>query len=75
MGEVFDADAVLSRLRQVQAIVTLLERHPRSRAEAAAERALRTGDCSYRAIRHLLTLGLDLFGLLREHETCSRAHM
>lgn len=72
---VFDADAVLSRLRQVQAIVTLLERHPRARAEAVAERALRSGDCSYRAIRQLLLLGLDLLGLLRKRETCSRAHI
>jgi transposase len=59
---VFDADAVLSGLRQVQAIVTHLERHPRTRAEAAAARALRTGDHSYRGIRQLLTLGLDLLG-------------
>lgn len=57
---VFDRDEVLSRLRQVQAIVTHLERHPRMRAEAAARRAQQTGDHSYRGVKATLILGLDL---------------
>jgi hypothetical protein len=57
---IFDSDDVLSRLRQVQAIVTHLERHPRVRAEAAARRARQTGDHSYRGVKATLTLGLDL---------------
>lgn len=57
---IFDADDVLSGLRQVQAVVTHLERHPRHRAEAAAERALQVGDHSYQAVKRTLTLGLDL---------------
>jgi hypothetical protein len=57
---IFDSDDVLSRLRQVQAIVTHLERHPRMRAEAAARRARQTGDHSYRGVKATLTLGLDL---------------
>ncbi|MBX3472707.1 MAG: IS21 family transposase [Planctomycetes bacterium] len=57
---IFDADPVLSHLRQVQAVVTHLERHPRRRAEAVAHLALSTGDYSYRAVRQALAEGLDL---------------
>jgi hypothetical protein len=57
---IFDADDVLSRLRQVQAIVTHLERHPRLRAEAAARRAVQLGDHTYQGVKRTLTLGLDL---------------
>lgn len=57
---IFDADDVLSRLRQVQAIVTHLERHPRLRAEAAASRAVQAGDHTYQGVKRTLTLGLDL---------------
>jgi hypothetical protein len=67
---IFDSDDALSRLRQVQAVVTYLERHPRLRAEAAAHRARRTGDHSYQGVKRTLTLGLDL---LSADETDRRA--
>lgn len=58
--EVFASDDVFSKLRAVQAIVALLAKHPRDRAEAAARRA-RHYDCrSYVAIRNILRQGLDL---------------
>jgi hypothetical protein len=57
---IFGADDVLSRLRQAQAVVTHLERHPRLRAEAAARRAIQLGDLTYQAVKRTLTLGLDL---------------
>jgi transposase len=58
--DVFDADPVLSHLRQVQAIVTHLERHPRERAEATARLARRVGDYSYQWVKHVLANALDL---------------
>lgn len=57
--EVFDADEVLSQLRPVQSIVTLLERHPVERARAASERASFFGGTDYRTVKNILTLGLD----------------
>ncbi len=57
--EVFAQDAVLSQLRQVQAIVRHLERHPRERAEAASRLVRRGGDCSYQAVKHVLAAALD----------------
>lgn len=60
---IFDSDLVLSRLRQVQAIVGYLERHPRFRAEAASGRARRLGDLDYQSVRRTLTLGLDLLAV------------
>ncbi len=57
---IFDSDQVLSRLRQVQAIVCHLERHPRVRAEATARRARHVGDHSYQGIKRALTRALDI---------------
>jgi transposase len=58
--ELFDSDDVLSQLRQVQAIVTYLEKFPRERAQAACRRASFYGNVSYRAIKSILTKALDL---------------
>lgn len=58
--ELFDSDDVLSQLRQVQAIVTHLEKFPRERAQAACRRASFFGNVSYRAIKNILTKALDL---------------
>lgn len=58
--EVFDADDVLSQLRQVQAIVTHLERFPVERAQAACRRASFYGSTSYQAVKNILTQALDL---------------
>lgn len=57
--EVFDADDVLSMLRQVQAIVTYLQKYPRERAAAACRRASFYGSYSYGAIKNILRRGLD----------------
>jgi len=58
--EVFASDDVFSRLRVVQAIVTLLEKHPRDRAVAACARARMYGAYTYSAVRDILRQGLDL---------------
>jgi len=58
--EVFDSDDVLSQLRQVQAIVTHLERFPVERAQAACRRASFYGSTRYQTIKNILTLALDL---------------
>lgn len=57
---IFGADDVLSHLRRVQAVVTHLEGFPKSRARAAALRALHFGSLEYRAIKNILAKGLDL---------------
>lgn len=57
---VFDRDPALSQLRQAQAIVRLLERHPRERAEAASRLVLRGGDPGYAQIKHVLATALDI---------------
>jgi hypothetical protein len=54
--ELFDS---VSQLRQVQAIVTHLEKFPRERAQAACRRASFFGNVSYRAIKSILTKALD----------------
>jgi hypothetical protein len=58
--EVFDSDDALSLLRQVQAIVVMLEKHPVSRAVAACNRAAFYGCHDYRSVRDILRKGLDL---------------
>lgn len=58
--ELFDSDEVLSQLRQVQAIVTHLEKFPHERARAACQRASFYGNVSYRVIKGILTKALDL---------------
>jgi hypothetical protein len=60
VAEVFGSEDVLSKLRVVQAIVTLLEKHPVSRAAAACERARFYGNHSYSGVRDILRQGLDL---------------
>jgi hypothetical protein len=59
IAEVFGSEDVLSKLRVVQAIVTLLEKHPASRAVAACERARFYGNHSYGGVRDILRQGLD----------------
>ncbi len=58
--QLFDSDAVLSQLRQVQAIVTHLENFPTERAEAACRRAKFYGSLSYRSVKNILAQALDL---------------
>lgn len=58
--EVFAGDPVLSQLRQVQAIVRHLERHPRERAEAASRLVRRGGDRTYQTVKHVLVSALDV---------------
>jgi transposase len=57
--EVFALDDVLSMLRRVQSIVTLLEKHPRKRAVAACRRATFYANYEYRGIKNILQKGLD----------------
>ncbi|MBX3465442.1 MAG: IS21 family transposase [Planctomycetes bacterium] len=58
--ELFARDPVLSQLRQAQAVVRLLDRHPPERAEAACRLARRRGDCSYQAVKQVLAAALDV---------------
>ena len=57
---VFESDDVLSKLRDAQAIVTLLEGYPPHRASRAAQRALYYGNFTYQGIRRILRKALDL---------------
>jgi hypothetical protein len=57
--EVFDSDDVLLQLRQVQAIVTHVERFPPERAQAACRRASLYGSFSFQAIKNILLKALD----------------
>jgi hypothetical protein len=57
---VVDSDTVLSKLRDVQAIVTLLERYPQRRALAACRRADYYGNYTYQGVRRILNRALDL---------------
>ena len=59
IAEVFGSEEVISKLRVVQAIVTLLEEHPPSRAAAACERARFFGNHTYAGVRDILLQGLD----------------
>jgi hypothetical protein len=56
---VFGSDEVISKLRVVQSIVTLLETFPRERAIAACKRARYYGSHTYAGIRDMLRDGLD----------------
>ena len=58
--EIFARDQVLSQLRQVQAIVRHLERHPQERAEAASRLALARPERSYGAVKDILAAALDV---------------
>lgn len=57
---VFSSDEVLCQLRKVQAIVMLLEKHPLSRAQNTARRALHFRCLSYKGVSQILIRGLDL---------------
>lgn len=57
---IFGSDDVLLKLRKVQAVVTHLEGFPATRARRAARRALHFGNLEYRAIKTILSKGLDL---------------
>lgn len=57
--DVFAQDDVLSQLRQVQSIVSHLEKFPPERAQAACRRASHFGSYSYRAIKNILRKALD----------------
>lgn len=56
---IFDSEDVLLQLRKVQAIVTHLEGFPIDRANRAARRALHFESLSYRAVKSILSKGLD----------------
>lgn len=58
--EVFDSDDVLSMLRAAQAMVTLLEKYPKDRAQGACARAQFYGSHSYKALKDILIKGLDM---------------
>jgi transposase len=57
---VFDSDEVLSMLRQVQAIVTHVEKFPRDRAQAACRRAHHYANFTYKGLKNILRQALDL---------------
>ena len=57
---VFDSDEVLSMLRQVQAIVTHVEKFPRDRAQAACRRANHYANFTYKGLKNILRQALDL---------------
>ncbi len=67
--EVFDSDDVLSMLRTVQGMVTLLEKHPLTRAQAACRRAQYYANYTYPGLRDILRKGLDLQPLPNEAAT------
>jgi len=56
---VFDSDDVLLTLRDVQNIVRHLETFPKPRARRACQRAMYFGSMKYRAIKLILSRGLD----------------
>ncbi len=57
--EIFALESVLNPLRTVQAIVTLLEKHPQERADNAAKRARHFGTRTYRGVADILKKALD----------------
>lgn len=61
--EVFALDDVLSLLRRVQSMVTLLEKHPKKRAIAACRRAAFYANYEYRGLKNILQKGLDMVPL------------
>lgn len=58
-AEIFALERVLNPLRTVQAIVTLLEKYPRDRANNAAKRARHFGIRNYRGLVDILRRALD----------------
>lgn len=61
--DVFDSDAVLSKLRVVQAMVVELEKYPTHRAEGACRRASHFGNYTFKGLRNILRNGLDFLAL------------
>lgn len=59
IADVFDSDGELSKLRDVQAIVTHLEKFPERRSVAAVARARFYANFTYKGIRNILREGLD----------------
>ena len=53
-------DGPLDKLRAVQGIVTLKDKYPTARVEAACDRAIRFGDPSCKRVRTILAAGTDL---------------
>ena len=64
---IFGSDDVLLKLRKVQAVVSHLEVFPKTRARAAAARAIHFGSIEYRSIKSILRQGLDLEPLPQSH--------
>jgi len=57
--ELFATEDALNPLRTVQAVVTLLEKHPKDRANNAAKRARHFGIHNYRGVADILRKALD----------------
>ena len=66
--KVIASDDVLSKLRDVQAIVTHLEHFPVRRARCACQRADYFGNYTYTGVRRILAEALDLLPLPEEHQ-------
>ena len=58
-AELFATEDAVNPLRTVQAVVILLERHPKDRANNAAKRARHFGVHSYRGVADILRKALD----------------
>lgn len=65
-NEIIALGGPINPIRQVMAIVGLLERHPSDRANNAARRARHFGIRKYREIAEMLRLGLDFHPLQAE---------
>lgn len=63
VAELFATEAALNPLRTVQAVVTLLEKHPQERASNAAKRARHFGIHTYRGVADILRKALDFEAL------------
>ena len=63
VAELFATEDALNPLRTVQAVVTLLEKHPQERANNAAKRARHFGIHSYRGVAEILRKALDFEAL------------
>lgn len=59
----FATEDALNPLRTVQAVVTLLEKHPQERANNTAKRARRFGVHTYRGVAEILRKALDFLEL------------
>lgn len=66
VGDLFDADDVLSQLRKVQSVVSFLADYPPERRAAACKRARFYGVTSVRIFKDILRKNLDLEAVPRE---------